>query len=315
MRKNLKDEDSVMKREQMDTLNNLLLKARKEINTKNVKYDKNGIPCSVALDTSLHSQIKKFLLQYGPSFLYRYRPGNNWDINNLKKDTIWLSTLKEYNDPFENRVSIDFEGVADSYLKMDPNTVALMRLNHIDKNHPYYKAGIEDLKARGEKLQKSLSMKKLRIFTACFCEEKSSLLMWAHYANSHKGFCIGYKFEDIINKFGINILPVIYSKEYSVIRSYEMFEDYDEFFLDEWRSKSIEWSYEKEWRLVGDYRKNEPYEKGQVVDMVKPFCIYMGVNIDKAIRNQLVEICSEREIKLFQMQLSEKSYRLLTYCV
>ncbi|MDE6943094.1 MAG: hypothetical protein K2P66_01555 [Lachnospiraceae bacterium] len=82
-----------MKREQMDTLNNLLLKARKEINTKNVKYDKNGIPCSVALDTSLHSQIKKFLLQYGPSFLYRYRPGNNWDIDNLKKDTIWLSTL------------------------------------------------------------------------------------------------------------------------------------------------------------------------------------------------------------------------------
>ena len=315
MRKNLKDEDSVMKREQMDTLNNLLLKAQKEINTKNVKYDKNGIPCSVALDTSLHSQIKKFLLQYGPSFLYRYRPGNNWDIDNLKKDTIWLSTLKEYNDPFENRVSIDFEGVADSYLKMDSNTVALMRLNHIDKNHPSYKAGIEDLKARGEKLQKSLSMKKLRIFTACFCEEKSSLLMWAHYANSHKGFCIGYKFEDIINKFGINILPVIYSEEYSVIRSYEMFEDYDEFFLDEWRSKSIEWSYEKEWRLVGDYRKNEPYEKGQVVDMVKPFCIYMGVNIDKAIRNQLVEICSEREIKLFQMQLSEKSYRLLTYCV
>ena len=82
-----------------------------------------------------------------------------------------------------------------------------------------------------------------------------NLLMWAHYANSHKGFCIGYKFEDIINKFGINILPVIYSEEYSVIRSYKMFEDYDEFFLDEWRSKSIEWSYEKEWRLVGDYQK------------------------------------------------------------
>ena len=39
MRKNLKDEDSAMKREQMDTLNNLLLKARKEINTKNVKLD------------------------------------------------------------------------------------------------------------------------------------------------------------------------------------------------------------------------------------------------------------------------------------
>ena len=304
-----------MKKEQMDTLNDLLLKARKKININDVKYDKNGVPCSITVDKDLHNQIKDYLLQNGPQMLYRYRTGNSWVIDNLKNDTIWLSTLKEYNDPFENRVCIDFEGVADSYLKMDPKTVALMHQKHIDKNHPLYKAGIDNIKTLGEKLQESLSMKKLRVFTACFCEEKSSLLMWAHYANSHKGFCIGYKFEDIINKFGINILPVIYSEEYSVIRSYKMFEDYDEFFLDEWRSKSIEWSYEKEWRLVGDYRKNEPYEKGQVVDMVKPFCIYMGVNIDKAIRNQLVEICSEREIKLFQMQLSEKSYRLLTYCV
>lgn len=305
----------MMKKDEMVTLNNLLLTARKKVNTKDVKYDTNGVPCSVTVNAGLHSQIKSYLLQYGPSVLYRYRPGNSWDIDNLKNDTIWLSTLKEYNDPFENRVCIDFEGVTDSYLKMDPKTVTLMCLNHIDKNHPYYKAGIEDIKNRGEKLQESLSMKKLRIFTDCFCEEKSSLLMWAHYANSHKGFCIGYKFEDIIKKFGINILPVIYSEEYSVIRSYEMFVDYDEFFLDEWRSKSIEWSYEKEWRLVGDYRKNEPYEKGHIADMVKPFCIYMGVNIDMAVKHQLMEICREREIKLYQMHLSEKSYRLLAYQV
>lgn len=304
-----------MKKDEMDTLNNLLLKVRKKINANDVKYDKNGVPCSVTVDKDLHKQIKDYLLQNGPQILYRYRPGNSWDIDNLKNDTIWLSTLKEYNDPFENRVSIDFEGVADSYLKMDPKTVALMRLKHIDKNHPLYKAGIDDIKARGEKLQESLSMKKLRVFTACFCEEKSSLLMWAHYANSHKGFCIGYKFEDIIKKFGINILPVIYSEEYSVIRSYEMFVDYDEFFLDEWRSKSIEWSYEKEWRLVGDYRKNEPYEKGQVADMVKPYNIYMGVNIDTEVRNQLMKICRERKINLFQMHLSEKGYRLLAYRV
>ncbi len=187
---------------------------------------------------------------------------------------------------------------------MDPKTVALMRLKHIDKDHPLYKAGINDIKAQGEKLQESLSMKKLRVFTACFCEEKSSLLMWAHYANSHKGFCIGYKFEDII-----------YSEEYSVIRSYDMFKDYDEFFLDVWRSKSIEWSYEKEWRLIGEYRKNEPYEKGQVADMVKPFNVYMGVNIDTEVRNQLMKICRERKINLFQMHLSEKGYRLLAYRV
>lgn len=49
--------------------------------------------------------------------------------------------------------------------------------------------------------------------------------------------------------------------------------------------------------------------------MVKPFNIYMGVNIDTEVRNQLMEICREREINLFQMHLSEKGYRLLAYRV
>lgn len=79
----------------MDTLNDLLLKARKKININDVKYDKNGVPCSITVDKDLHNQIKDYLLQNGPQMLYRYRTGNSWDIDNLKNDTIWLSTLKE----------------------------------------------------------------------------------------------------------------------------------------------------------------------------------------------------------------------------
>ena len=55
-----------MKKEQMDTLNDLLLKARKKININDVKYDKNGVPCSITVDKDLHNQIKDYLLQNGP---------------------------------------------------------------------------------------------------------------------------------------------------------------------------------------------------------------------------------------------------------
>ena len=60
-----------------------------------MKYDKNGVPCSITVDKDLHNQIKDYLLQNGPQMLYRYRTGNSWDNDNLKNDTIWLSTLKE----------------------------------------------------------------------------------------------------------------------------------------------------------------------------------------------------------------------------
>ena len=304
-----------MTKDQMVELNNLLLALRKSTQANSLEFDENGKPLSVSVDKDTYHKFRDHLLQYGPSKLYRYRPGNSWDIDSIREDTVWLSTLKEYNDPFEVRASIDFEGVVDSFLHMDPKTVEYMRMHHIDKNHPIYKKALTDLKQRGEKLQEELSMKTLRIFTACFCENKSSLLMWAHYANAHKGFCIGYDFKDIVKKFGANIVPVIYSSDYSVIRSYEMFVDHYEFFLNAWRCKSEEWSYEKEWRLAGEYRINEPYQKGYLAKMAKPSCIYMGVNIDDTVKHQLIDICQERKIKLYQMQLSEKSYRLLAYSV
>ncbi|MCH5278203.1 MAG: DUF2971 domain-containing protein [Christensenellaceae bacterium] len=263
----------------------------------------------------LYTKITNHLLQCGPTMLYRYRPGNNPDIDSIRKDTIWLSTLKEYNDPFEIRTSIDFEGVVDSFFRRDPKRVELMCLKRFDKNHLLYKKCINDIKAWGKNLQDELSMKQLRLFTAYFCENNGSLLMWAHYANAHKGFCIGYIFKDIVGKFSSNILPVIYSQDYFAVRSYETFADYDVFFMNAWRSKSEEWSYEKEWRLAGEYRINEPYQKGLVTSMIKPSCIYMGVNIDAAVKHQLIEICKEREIKLYQMHLSERNYRLLAYCV
>ena len=49
-----------MKKDEMDTLNNLLLEARKKINTNDVKYDKNGVPCSVTVDKGLHKQRVSF---------------------------------------------------------------------------------------------------------------------------------------------------------------------------------------------------------------------------------------------------------------
>lgn len=51
---------------------------------------------------------------------------------------------------------------------------------------------------------------------ACFTESPYAMLMWAHYANSHKGFCIEYEVppygEPYIQLFH-SLFPVIYSNE------------------------------------------------------------------------------------------------------
>ena len=37
----------------------------------------------------------------------------------------------------------------------------------------------------------------IRVF--CFSKTFQNPLMWGHYGNSHKGFCVGYDYNDILN--------------------------------------------------------------------------------------------------------------------
>lgn len=257
--------------EQINTLDNLLLAARKSTNSNHLDFDENGVPLSPPIDKDIYIRIRSYILQYAPPALYRYRCGSEWDIENLKEDSLWLSTLKEYNDPFENRIFIDFKAIADDLICKDKELIEMMHFRHIDQQNSIYKKYITDVMSMGEKLLDELEMKRNRLFTACFSETNSSLLMWAHYANSHKGFCIGYQFKDIIEKFGVNIFPITYSNDFLKIDSYDLFCDHHEIFIKACKKKSKEWLYEKEWRLFGKYRINEPYEKGMTIKAPRPF--------------------------------------------
>lgn len=299
--------------EQINILDKLLLETRKSVNSNYLHFDKNGIPHSQPIDKEIQNKIRMHISQYAPQILYRYRFGSECDIKNLKEDNVWLSTLKEYNDPFENRIYIDFKAVADDLIHKDTELVEMMRLHHIDQNSPIYKQYLDFAISRGKKLLEELDMKRSRLFTACFSETKSSLLMWAHYANAHKGFCIGYEFKDLFNKFDINILPITYSDDFLRIDSFDTFHDHHEIFIKACKTKSKDWSYEKEWRLLGEYRINEPYQQGMIINIPRPICIYLGVNIDNTLKHQLIDICKEKEMKIYQMRISEKGYRLLAY--
>lgn len=299
--------------EQINILDNLLLAAQKSVSSNYLDFDKNGIPNSQPIDKEIQNKIRMHILQYAPKVLYRYRFGSEWDIKNLTEGSIWLSTLKEYNDPFENRIYIDFKAIADDLIHKNTELVEMMRLRHIDQHNPIYKQYIDSVMSIGKKILEELGMKRNRLFTACFSETKSSILMWAHYANAHKGFCIGYEFKDLFNKFDINILPITYSDDFLKIDSFDTFHDHHKIFIKACKTKSKEWSYEKEWRLLGEYRINEPYQQGMIIKVPRPTCIYLGVNIDNTLKCRLINICKEKEIKIFQMKISEKGYRLLAY--
>lgn len=85
----------------------------------------------------------------------------------------------------------------------------------------------------------------------CLSERHDDLLMWAHYADCHKGFVIEFDSDSPFfhqqrsEKDDLRYLrPVLYSKERPVVTLTNT--DMSELFL----TKSEHWEYEKEWRMV-----------------------------------------------------------------
>lgn len=301
--------------EELDILDDLIFKLSNSTNAQELLFDKAGYPITPSLDQSIAKEAEDFIMDHSPQFLYKYKTASQYDLDALWNNQIWLSTMKEYNDPYEAQYIVDYEAIANNLIKSDDSLVRLMQAKRITKSHPIYRTFLTEVKQKSESLKAEIDMKRCRLFTSCFSENKSSLLMWAHYAKCHEGICICYKHKDLAKTFGpLNIVPIRYSDKLLKISSIEK-EDYHQIFLRTCQTKSTEWAYEKEWRLLGRYRINEPYSKGCLVDAPAPHSIYMGVCIKESTKTEIVELCKSKGIKLYQMRLSDTRYGLLSYPV
>lgn len=96
------------------------------------------------------------------------------------------------------------------------------------------------------------SLRKLPFY--CLSEVTDSQLMWAHYAASHTGVCIG--FDTRFTEFPGNSLPVTYSQARTKVALGKYLGDWSNPRVDEdvfkvLTTKNTDWEYEQEWRFIG----------------------------------------------------------------
>jgi len=147
----------------------------------------------------------------------------------------------------------------------------------------------------------------------CLCDNHKNNLMWSHYANGHKGFCIEYDFSkwDNINSDYL-ILPVCYGEErvqfpWDVAlpknKGY-LTEKAGKTFLLSLVSKDKSWEYEGEWRIIS------MNSEGINVLMPSISCIYLGACCGESDKSKLIEIAKERKIPVKQMVLDRGKFIL-----
>lgn len=207
--------------------------------------------------------------------VYKYRGEFERDTKSLLANELFAPDYRSLNDPFECSCEFPPE-------KMAPDVGNVKR--------DMFDAGI-------------YSLTKLRVDETFPCNE----LLWAHYANSHKGFCIEFDLDKLRNTIlsDTNIRPidVKYSKERPILSSEEL-SDTEIVQQKVFGMKSLPWEYENEIRLIFPNNGFKQYSRNAISK------IFFGLNISYKNRQHIIDNITDEQIELFQINRIGNTYAL-----
>lgn len=283
-----------------------------------------------------------------PKSIFKYRTLTKESLRSLNEDTVWLADPQYFNDPYECAVSADIEDVFRERSLLIPEEMSsMLRENGLSDNaileffadvaneigykksflkafstcHPEHIANraVNDIT---EAIRRTLEMvfKKFKstMRVCSFTTRQDNMLMWSHYANSHKGFCLEYDVEEMLDFDELNksnLMPIIYSDCRFNVNYFAIHADITKDFYKGSINlgtlvKSSAWAYEKEWRLSihTDLIPTSKGAHGILHKMPKPMALYLGSKIQKEDEISLREICKNRNIQVYRVFEDSKAY-------
>jgi hypothetical protein len=191
---------------------------------------------------------------------------NNLHQNVLRKGDIFFSSAGEFNDPFDPVLSQDRDLLTAEELREHkifslkvacPNQPEHWYIEQVDLAPEDAGSG-----ARGRQLALEAIYRNLGVFSASATRE--SILMWSHYANSHRGFCVGLNTIQVAQSLELmarnreqesRLQPL--GRRVSYGKAYPRFApehpSMDSFWwqhIEDLSTKADDWSYEEEVRLI-----------------------------------------------------------------
>ncbi len=213
----------------------------------------------------------------GSKIFFKYRPANENTIALLEKQEMKFSNAEEYNDPFDSKLIFNVDSSIENILHhlesipIDESTKQWLRtrIRNGEIANNEYAGAVYNVARR--------TMMSL-CFSGISPDTSKSLLLWSHYADSHRGVCIGLRdcsSTDIAAlKFNVGdscsdisspyadglflVYKVIYS-ELGVVE-WKPFEQDIQIFINAHRNKAKCWEYEDEYRLIvprGEFRSQK----------------------------------------------------------
>ncbi|MBK8195342.1 MAG: DUF2971 domain-containing protein [Lewinellaceae bacterium] len=187
-----------------------------------------------------------------PKNLYKYEPFTELTLSNLKRQSLYFSSPKNFNDPYDCAITAEIQELSNEQLEIlkgyflnREETPAAMKEELARLNNQKLREKLNRIVSNVIDTEKNNFISECGI--TCFSESKDDLLMWSHYGGRYKGFCLEFntqyepftkakKVEYLEHMPKINPLPFIMN-------------EIDNQFFSLFCSKSKSWAYEKEWRI------------------------------------------------------------------
>ena len=235
-----------------------------------------------------------------PRYVYRMRTINRYLFDSLINREMWFSNPSDFNDPFDCDINMQIRNSSQDKIQ---NYFDRYLIKHFGAKEL---TGVNTENISRENFERLLNRvaKKVtkRKGIACFLSNCENLLMWAHYANSHKG--ISLKFDILEDtEFFSPAKKVIYTKDYP---EYDYLTDKNDFVNQMFFTKSKEWEYEGEVRILKNKNGNYQFSQNSLKEVI------FGCKISDGDKKTLTKVLENYypNTKILQATKSETEFGL-----
>jgi hypothetical protein len=196
-----------------------------------------------------------------PSRLYKYQRVDSYNLANLFKNEFFFRAPSQFNDPYDCALDLQMDiekfsndKLLQEALTQDPelSEALKIRINETDMEsilEGYRHALLESMETMFDDLKGKV---RSRLKVTCLSAKNDNMLMWSHYADAGKGFCL--EFDSHHPSFEQKVHQVKYVRAFPKLdpltMNYSRSAAIEEIFQSLAYIKSLDWSYEEEWRII-----------------------------------------------------------------
>lgn len=256
-----------------------------------------------------------------PKILYKYRNwGDDYHKRVLTSNEVFLASPANLNDPFDASLPFRYD-----VAEMTPENITKKllitgrkRWPEIDETELHERAYREQFSGRfdddaywkdmhennKEALHKDFGLLSLT-------RAPNNLLMWAHYANCHKGFCVGLDTDILYDTIGGTIGAVAYQNDFPIMPLFSEERQDIEAVVKMLNTKSPHWNYEEEYRVSKNAASNKVFTLP--TEAIKE--IIIGCNMSLADRESILQVVDKNlpKAELWEAKISLEKFELNLY--